>query len=109
MTISSFFEPVESVVVEKGYLENSIFNQLSIHHHGFPELTGIQIALVGLKESRGASRSESIARASSEIREKLYQLKKGGIPYKIADLGDLISGNILNDTYQNIRQVGDYL
>ena len=86
MTISSFFEPVESVVVEKGYLENSIFNQLSIHHHGFPELTGIQIALVGLKESRGAKRSESIARASSEIREKLYQLKKGAIPYKIADL-----------------------
>ncbi len=109
MNISSFFEPVESTVVEKGYSENSIFNQLSIHHPIFPDLKGVQLALVGLKESRGAKRSESIARASSEIREKLYQLKRGAINYQVADLGDLISGDSLNDTYQNIRQVGDYL
>jgi len=109
MNISSFFEPVESAVVEKGYSENSIFNQLSIHHHSFPDLKGVQLALVGLKESRGAKRSESIVRASSEIREKLYQLKRGAIPHQVADLGDLISGDSLNDTYQNIRQVGDYL
>ncbi len=109
MNISPFFEPVESTVVEKGYSENSIFNQLSIHHPIFPDLKGVQLALVGLKESRGAKRSESIARASSEIREKLYQLKRGAINYQVADLGDLISGDSLNDTYQNIRQVGDYL
>ena len=109
MIISSFFEPVESAVVEKGYPENSIFKQLSMHYQGFPDLKGIQLALVGLKESRGAKNSGSIGRASSEIREKLYQLKRGVIPYQVADLGDLISGDSLNDTYQNIRQVGEYL
>ncbi|WP_332910707.1 arginase family protein [Algoriphagus boritolerans] len=35
--------------------------------------------------------------------------KKSLVPYRIADLGDLISGATLNDTYQNIRQVGEAL
>jgi len=109
MTISSFFEPVESAIVEKGYPENSIFKQISMHYQGFPDLNGIQLALVGLKESRGAKHAGSISRASSEIREKFYQLKRGAIPYQVADLGDLISGDSLNDTYQNIRQVGEHL
>ncbi|MBC6366301.1 formimidoylglutamase [Algoriphagus sp. AK58] len=109
MNIQSFFEPVASFLFEKNFQENSFFSQLAIHRDAFPDLKGIQIALIGLKDGRGAKQSESVERGSSEIREKLYELKKGIVPYKIADLGDLISGETLNDTYQNIRQVGDYL
>lgn len=109
MNIQSFFEPVSSFLFEKNFQENSFFHQVSIHRETFPDLKGIQIALVGLKESRGAKQAESMERGSSEIREKLYELKKGIATYKIADLGDLISGETLNDTYQLIRQVGDYL
>jgi arginase family enzyme len=109
MNIQSFFQPVASFLVEKTYPENSFFSQISIHGDTFPDLKNVQIALVGLKESRGAKHSESMERGSSEIREKLYDLKRGVAPYKIADLGDLISGEQLHDTYQNIRQVGEYL
>lgn len=109
MNLQSFFEPISPFLLEKKYLNNSFFSQISIYQDSFPELKGIQIALVGLKETRGSKQSESMERASSEIREKLYELKKGALSYKIADLGDLISGESLNDTYQNIRQVGDYL
>ncbi len=109
MNIQTFFEPVASYLLQKKYAENSFFAQIKVHSDAFPELKGIQIALVGIKESRGAQKSESMERGSSEIREKLYDLKKSKMPYQIADLGDLISGESLNDTYQAIRQVGEFL
>ena len=109
MNIQSFFHPIASFLTEKTYHENSFFRQISIHQYTFPDLKNVQIALVGLKECRGSKHSESMERGSSEIREKLYELKRGVASYKIADLGDLISGDSLNETYQNIRQVGEYL
>lgn len=109
MNIQTFFEPVASYLLQKKYAENSFFAQIKVHSDTFPDFKGIQIALVGIKESRGAQKSESMERGSSEIREKLYDLKKSKMPYQIADLGDLISGESLNDTYQAIRQVGEFL
>ena len=109
MNLQSFFEPVAPFLFERKHTENSFFNHVSVYRDTFPDLTEIQIALVGLKECRGARHSESMLRASSEIREKLYELKKGSFAYKIADLGDLVSGETLNDSYQNVRQVGEYL
>jgi arginase family enzyme len=109
MNIQLFFDPVASFLLEKTYSDNSLFKQISIHGEAFPELSSVKIAFIGLKEYRGAKQSESIHRGSSEIREKLYELKRGTAVYHVADLGDLISGESLNDTYQNIRQVGEYL
>ncbi|WP_026968833.1 formimidoylglutamase [Algoriphagus terrigena] len=109
MTIQSFFDPVADFLLDKKYPENSFYRQIQVHGEKFPDLKEVHIALVGMKEKRGAKKSESIERGSAEIREKLYELKKGLIPYRIADLGDLISGDSLNDTYQNMRQVGEAL
>ncbi len=109
MTIQSFFDPVADFLLDKKYPENSFYRQIRVHGERFPDLTGIQIALIGLKENRGAKKSESIERGSAEIRDKLYELKKGSASYRIADLGDLIPGDSLNDTYQSIRQVGETL
>lgn len=109
MTIQPFFDPVADFLLEKKYSVNSFFHQIQLHGDRFPDLKGIQIALVGIKEHRGSKKSESIERSSAEIREKLYELKKGLIPYRIADLGDLRPGDSLNDSYQILRQVGEYL
>ena len=109
MNIQSFFEPVADFLLEKPYTENTFFRQIHVYGENFPDLKGIQIALVGIKEGRGTKKPESIERGSTEIREKLYELKKGLVPYRVADLGDIISGETLNDTYQNLRQVGDFL
>jgi arginase family enzyme len=109
MNLQTFFDPVAKFLSEKAYPENSFFSQITIHQETFPDLNNVQIALVGLKECRGSRHGESMERGSSEIREKLYELKKGMVTYKVADLGDLISGDSLNDTYQKIRQVGEYL
>jgi len=109
MQIHSFFEPVDAELVEKAYPDNALVRQIALHYESFPDLKNVQLALIGLTESRGAKSSQSVYRGSTEIREKLYELKKGAFSYKIADLGNLICGESLNDTYQHVRQVGEYL
>lgn len=109
MNLKSFFDPVTEFLWQKSLPDNSFLKQIHLHGEDFPDLKGVQIALIGLKEARGVKRSESIERASSEIREKLYELKKGLGSYRIVDLGDLISGVTLEETYDRIRQVGESL
>ena len=109
MTIQSYFDPVAEFLWQKNYSNSSFFKQIHFFGEDFPDLKGVQIALVGLKENRGAHKIESSYRGSSEIREKLYQLKRGLGSYRIADLGDLISGETVQDTYARMQTVGEYL
>lgn len=109
MSISSLFEPVSEFLWQKSYSESSFFKQIHWNGEEFPDLKGIQIALIGLKESRGTDLAKSTERGSAEIRDKLYNLKRGIGSYRIADLGDLISGSDLSDTYTRMQEVGDFL
>ncbi|WP_057939097.1 formimidoylglutamase [Algoriphagus resistens] len=109
MNIQSYFDPVAEYLWQKKYPDNSFFKQIHFFGEEFPDLKGVQIALVGIRENRGLAKIESADRGSSEIREKLYDLKKGFGAYRVADLGDLISGEKLSDTYQRMQEVGDFL
>jgi arginase family enzyme len=109
MTIQSYFDPVAEFLWQKKYPDSSFFKQIHFYGEEFPDLKGVQIALVGLKENRGAQKVESANRGSTEIREKLYELKRGLGSYRIADLGDLISGETIQETYSKMQVVGEYL
>ncbi len=109
MRIESFFDPVDEFLWQSKYSDSSFFEQIHIYRESFPDLQGVHIALIGLKESRGFGGGESIERGSTEIREKLYHLKRGLKSYRVADLGDLVSGDSLEETYTKIQLVGEYL
>jgi formiminoglutamase len=109
MNLQSFFNPIPNHLFQQVYKPNAFFNILDFHGNEFPEMEGIQIALIGLTEKRGISNNESIERGALEIREKLYHLKKGQVSNKIADLGDLINGNTLEETYNHLKTVCEFL
>lgn len=109
MNLKAFFEPIPEVLYQQAYSPNSFFNYIHFYGETFPDLKGVQIALVGLTETRGMKKSGSLERASLEIRDKLYHLKKGQGLYKIVDLGDLKNGPSYADTIQNIQTVGEAL
>ncbi|WP_075349040.1 formimidoylglutamase [Algoriphagus marinus] len=109
MTIQSYFDPVAEFLWQKKFPDSSFFKQIHFYGEEFPDLKGVQIALVGLKENRGALKVESANRGSTEIREKLYELKRGLGSYRVADLGDLISGETIQETYSKMQEVGEYL
>jgi arginase family enzyme len=109
MNLKSFFDPIPETLIQHSYSHNSFFNYIHPYVEDFPDIRGMQIALIGLKEKRGMKNSDTLERASLEIREKLYQLKKGHGLYKIVDLGDLKLGENRKESIRYIQTVGEYL
>ena len=109
MNIRQYFDPIPEFITTQTYSSNSFFNFIHFHGETFPDLKGLQIAIIGLSENRGMVKSESIERGASEIRDKLFHLKKGHGLYKIADLGDLKRGSTREESLQSMATVGEYL
>ncbi|PSL04408.1 formimidoylglutamase [Cecembia rubra] len=109
MNLKSFFDPIPESLAQLSYTHNSFFNYIHAFGEDFPDIKGMQIALVGLKEKRGMKNNDTFERASLEIREKLYQLKKGHGLYKIVDLGDLKLGEDRKESIRYIQTVGEFL
>ncbi|MDN3668775.1 formimidoylglutamase [Echinicola jeungdonensis] len=109
MDLQLFFDPVPETITQQKHSHNSFFTHINYHGELFPDLTGIQIALVGIQESRGQGEAETMPEAANEIRKKLFKLKKGLAHYKIADLGNIRNGIDLQETYLRIQSIGEYL
>jgi len=65
----------------------------------FPELSDVDIAIIGVKEDRKAVNNEGCAHAPDYIRNSLYKLFRGDNSPRIADLGNIRQGHTINDTY----------
>ncbi len=109
MNLKSYFEPIPEYLTSQKFAQNSFFNFIHYHGETFPDLKGKQIALIGIREKRGMPKADSMERAASEVREKLYHLKKGQSLYKIADLGDLMLGDSISESIKIIQGVGEFL
>lgn len=109
MNIRPYFDPIPEFITTQKYSSNSFFNFIHFHGETFPDLKGLQIAIIGLVENRGMPKGESIERSASEVRDKLFHLKKGHGLYKIADLGDLKMGQTREESIQIMATVGEYL
>ncbi|MEX2513101.1 MAG: formimidoylglutamase [Cyclobacteriaceae bacterium] len=110
MDLQAFFDPVPEKFLQSKYGHNAFYHHLHCHGEKFPEMEGIQIALIGVEEYRGTTfPCENNNQSTSAIREKLYPLKKGQNSYKIADLGNVKPGETLRDTLWIISTVGEHL
>lgn len=109
MEISMFLEPVS----EKCFTEttrpgkNTLGQTINIYRteDNFPDLENVQLALLGIKEERGAVDNRGCADGIDYIRKALYQLFNHWEDLKIVDLGDIRTGNEINDTYYAVNQV----
>lgn len=109
MNLPILFDPVPENLLREVLPHNSFFMQINYHGEIFPDLTNTQIALIGLTDASGVKDTRSLEDAANDIRHKLYSLKRGQSPYKIADLGNLRPGVDLQETYNRIRTLGEYL
>jgi arginase family enzyme len=75
----------------------------------FPELEGIDIAIIGVEDDRNALDNEGCGKAADAVREYLYRLYPGNYPLKLADLGNIIRGNQPEDTYFALTSVVEIL
>jgi arginase family enzyme len=107
MEIAAYFEPLEYAEDKFSQDKFCIGSSVLIHKNGgaFPDLNGIDLAIIGLTENRGAINNSGCSEAAAPVRDKFYALKKWNYPYKIADLGNLKSGLELKDTYAALATV----
>jgi formiminoglutamase len=72
---------------------------------GFPDLHKLDIALLGIREDRLAYRNDGCSQGPDVIRKHLYALFQGDTNIRIADLGDILPGHEVNDTYFALSSV----
>lgn len=98
--ISFYFAPIASERLS----ESGLGQEIDIHtEHGFPELKKGGIAVFYVPEFRKSNYSNP---ASEKFREQLYELhSSGGWEKQLYDLGDVLPGESVNDTYFAVGKI----
>ena len=112
MHISSYFKPVQDIMLphvaaHKGKRLGEVFDTYTAD--GFPDLAGIEIAIFGVDEDRSAVDNQGCGMASGSVREYLYKLLPGNYTIRVADLGDIMRGDSVDDTYFAVTAVVEAL
>lgn len=108
MELKSYLNPVdvESLVpLESPEDPHLLYNYIDIWQEGEPVLDGQQFAIIGVPESRNAFNNVDCALAPDEIRRSLYQLFSWQREVNIIDLGNLIPGETIEDSYAVLAEI----
>ncbi len=109
MDISIFLEPVSEECFGKSHRpgKKTLGETINIYRYEdeFPCLEGVDLAIIGVKEERGAVDNQGCADGVDHIRKALYPLFNHWPQLHIIDLGDVRIGKELNDTYYAVNQV----
>jgi hypothetical protein len=104
-----FLLPVSDKVLAHSALlpEQAIGNKIKVHTQksGIPPLDGVQLAFLGVHESRNAFEKKPYRLAIDAIRIQWYKLMFGNWNSAVVDLGDVPEGAEVSDTYYVLNQV----
>lgn len=108
MDLSIYFEPIELPdSAQDEDLDIRLGSLIRKHTlaDGFPELTDVDIAIIGVLEDRNSVNNKGCSQAPDPVREQLYQLFKGDFKPRIVDLGNIKQGHRIEDTYFALTSV----
>lgn len=106
-----FLAPVNTEILDfiSGLSSQQLGSKIVLHtEKQFPDVNKIKIALIGVLENRGSNTSISEVDLMA-ARKELYGLYPGNWDASIADLGDILAGNTVEDTYFALRKVASAL
>lgn len=108
MDLSTYFDPIDLVGI--GYTVKDVFPQIGdaiipYTTGNFPDLKGVRLAIIGIKDDRNAVLNQGCGQAPDEIRRKLYPLALPSNDCRIADLGNIRPGQTPEDTYFAVTEV----
>ncbi|MGM5469688.1 formimidoylglutamase [Flavobacteriaceae bacterium LMO-SS05] len=103
----NFLSPVSDEVLAHNELrsEQTLGKKLKIHskQKGIPELDDVKIAILGVLENRNDVDYIGEDIHFNSVRSALYSLFSGNWDTNIADLGDILQGESVEDTYFALR------
>ena len=109
MDIAIYFKTIElSLLTEDGDIPGNRYAEIiDIYQHDgrFPDLSETDIAIFGVNEDRFSVNNEGCAMGADVIRKHLYDLFSGNEQVKLADLGNIMQGYTVDDTYFAVTNV----
>ncbi|GAB4155312.1 MAG: formimidoylglutamase [Winogradskyella sp.] len=103
----NFLTPVSDAVLAHAELlaQQALGKKIKIHskQNGIPDLTDVQLAIIGVQETRNDVNYIGVNINFDSIRKTLYTLFPGNWSTTIVDLGDILPGESVEDTYFAIR------
>lgn len=107
-----FLKPLEEAAVLHARMQpkQTIGETIRLHteQEGLPDLSGIQIVVIGILENRRDANALFQVETLDQVREKLYELYPGNWSTTVADLGDVHAGEVVEDTYYVVSQLTEY-
>ena len=106
-----FLSPLDSEILD--YINELSSQQLGskvvLHtSEAFPEVSKVTIGIIGVLENRGNSNGNQEIDLLA-IRKELYRLYPGNWDASIADFGNILAGNSIEDTYFALKKVASSL
>jgi arginase family enzyme len=102
-----FLKPIDNEILEliNSFSSQELGSKIVFHtKEQFPDLNQIKIAIIGVLDNRG--NNKGIAEVDlTDIRKELYGMFPGNWDASIADLGDILAGDSISDTYFALRKV----
>ena len=105
--LTSYFQPLNENFNRLNFQKDALGSCISanIVDETFPSFEDASIAIIGVPEYRGADENKNAIDGIDAIREKFYRLKIHLNSRSIIDLGNLVVGHTLNDTYAAVATV----
>ena len=111
--IQDFLSPVKETVLKHLLLQSAscLGNKIRIHskEEGIPDLENVQLVILGVQEDRNSQDNFGCGENLDFIRKKLYDLFPGNWETEIADLGNVLKGNSVSDTYFAVSEIISFL
>lgn len=102
-----FLSPIDHEIIQyiNGLSSQHLGSKVAFHtEKDFPDTDKVKIAIIGVLENRGDLKAFEEVNLSA-IRKELYSLFPGNWQSSIADLGDILPGNSLEDTFFALQKV----
>lgn len=107
MSLSDFFSPTkpDQFSPKNGFLTSQLGLKVDFYTDRFPDLEekSYDIAIFGVNDDRGSSTNYGCSLAAEHFRAQFYQLNEGAFTCKVIDLGNIIAGNEISDTYFAVK------
>ncbi len=106
-----FLSPLDSEIIDyiNGLSSQQLGSKVVLHtSEAFPEVSKVTIGIIGVLENRGNS-NENQEIDLLAIRKELYRLYPGNWDASIADFGNILAGNCIEDTYFALKKVASSL
>lgn len=109
--IADYFTPLssETFFLKKDYPEKTLGNCIDKYLDDFPRLDNYDLAIIGIDEDRQNSNNWGCGKGADFIRQELYKLFQIAENQRILDLGNILPGIEVRDTYFGIKDVCNHL